>query len=178
MAFKGKSAKTKKGKPTTTSPTKGSTPVIGNTENRPESPYVINKMRHKSFLSEKVQQGIRQQFDKITTVEKEQQLATQEQVSDLEKTVSRLNGDIYSYQQQATQLENELDNLLKINDMYQETIKSLEEVIENKDRIIQDHLHTVGKLTEGNAEELKNIKTMFFSKQKDLVEALQKNKKK
>ena len=173
MAFKGKSAKTKKGKPP-----KENTPIVSNTENRPESPYVINKMRHKSFLSEKVQQGIRQQFDKITTVEKEQQLATKEQVSELEKKVSRLNGDIYSYQQQATQLENELDNLLKINDMYQETIKSLEEVIENKDRIIQDHLHTVGKLTEGNAEELKNIKTMFFSKQKDLVEALGKNRKK
>lgn len=117
MAFKGKSTKTKKGGHNNKS-TKGNNPTITNSDNRPESPYVVSKMRHKSFLSEKVQQGIRQQFDKITTVEKEQQLATKEQVSELEKKVNRLNGDIYSYQQQATQLENELDNLLKINDMY------------------------------------------------------------
>ena len=35
--------------------------------------------------------------------------------------------------------------------MYQDTIKSLEDVILNKDEIIQDHLHTISKLTEGNA---------------------------
>lgn len=81
-----------------------------------------------------------------------------------------MGGDIYSYQMQAGQLENELDNLLKINDMYQDTIKSLEDVIQNKDKIIQDHLHTIAKLTEGNAQELKDIKLMFFSKQKDLVD--------
>lgn len=75
-------------------------------------------------------------------------------------------------------MEHELDNLLKINDMYQDTIKSLEDVIDNKDNIIQDHLHTVAKLTEGNAQELKDIKLMFFSKQKDLVDALGQNREK
>lgn len=103
-------------------------------------------------------------------MEKEQQLAAKDHTAMLEAKVNRMGGDIYSYQMQAGQLENELDNLLKINDMYQDTIKSLEDVIQNKDKIIQDHLHTIAKLTEGNAQELKDIKLMFFSKQKDLVD--------
>ena len=53
--------------------------------------------------------------------------------------------------------------------MYQDTIKQLEEVVANKDRIIGDHLVTIAKLTEGNVQELSDIKLMFFSKQKDLV---------
>lgn len=48
--------------------------------------------------------------------------------------------------------------------MYQDTIKTLEGVVTNKDRIIADHLHTIAKLTEGSAEELQDIKLMFFSK--------------
>lgn len=50
--------------------------------------------------------------------------------------MNSMAGEIYSYKLQGAQLENELDNLLKINDMYQDTIKSLEEVINNKDEII------------------------------------------
>ena len=75
-----------------------------------------------------------------------------------------MEGDIYSYTQQADQMESELESLLKINDMYQETIKQLEDVITNKDKIIGVHLHTIAKLTEGSAQELQDIKLMFFSK--------------
>ena len=56
--------------------------------------------------------------------------------------------------------------------MYQDTIKQLEEVVANKDRIIGDHLVTIAKLTEGNVQELSDIKLMFFSKQKDLVKQI------
>ena len=137
---------------------------------RPHSPYVITRMRQKSFLGEKAQAAIRQLMEKVNNVEKEQQLAAKNHAAALEAKVNRMAGDIYSYQMQAGALETELDNLLKINDMYQDTIKSLEDVIQNKDKIIQDHLHTIAKLTEGNAQELKDIKLMFFSKQKDLVD--------
>jgi hypothetical protein len=61
-------------------------------------------------------------------------------------------------------MESELENLLKINSMYQDTIQGLEGVIKIKDRIIHDHLSTISKLTEGRAQELKDIKLMFFSK--------------
>jgi hypothetical protein len=56
--------------------------------------------------------------------------------------------------------------------MYQGTITQLEEVVQNKDRIIGDHLVTIAKLTEGSAQELQDIKLMFFSKQKDLVKQI------
>ena len=65
---------------------------------RPLSPYVITKMRYKSFLSEKTQAAIRQLIEKINNVEKEQQLATKDHVASLEAKVNRMAGDIYSYQ--------------------------------------------------------------------------------
>lgn len=64
---------------------------------RPSSPFVITKMRHKSFLSEKVQAAIRGVIEKVNNAEKEQQLAAQEQIVALEEKVNRLGGDIFSY---------------------------------------------------------------------------------
>ena len=72
--------------------------VIPQKIERPLSPYVIAKMRHKSFLSEKTQAAIRQLIDKVNNVEKEQQLAAKDHVASLEGRVNRMAGDIYSYQ--------------------------------------------------------------------------------
>ena len=108
----------------------------------------------------------------MTNIEKEQILQNKEIISNLETRCRQYEGDFNQYKIQADQLESELDNLLQINEMYQDTIRQLEEVIENKDLVIQDHLTTIARLTEGNVEELKNIKLMFFTKQNDLVDQI------
>lgn len=79
------------------------------------------------------------------------------------------DAQLKQYQATTEQLEAELENLLKINEMYQDSIDGLEDVIKSKERIIQEHLFTIGKLTEGSAQELQDIKLMFFSKQQELV---------
>lgn len=129
----------------------------------------MKQMNRKSYLGDACAKAIEFQLDKMINVDKEAVYYSKEKVCKLEAQNSALEGDIYSYQQQADQLESELESLLKINDMYQETIKQLEEVISNKDRIIADHLMTIGKLTEGQAQDLQDIRMMFFSQQKDLV---------
>jgi len=42
-------------------------------------------------------------------------------------------------------------------------VRGLETVIANKDLAIADHLAAIEKLTEGNVQELKDIRLMFFS---------------
>lgn len=64
---------------------------------------------------------------------------------------------------QADQLESELENLLNINEMYQDTIKDMEQIIEKKDQVIIENLKIIAKLTEGSAQELKDIQLAFFS---------------
>ena len=108
-------------------------------------------------------------MEKMVHVEQQQSYENKEKIIQLNDTVHQLEGDIQGYKFSADQLECELENLLKINDMYQDTIKELKNVIEKKDRIISDHLHTIAKLTEGSARELEDIKLVFFSKSKDLV---------
>ena len=61
---------------------------------------------------------------------------------------------------------------MQLNAQYQQTIKELENVVINKDRIITDHMMTISRLTEGSAQELQDIKLMFFSKQKELVQQI------
>ena len=68
-------------------------------------------------------------------------------------------------QEQSDVFENNVDSLLQINQMYQDTIKQLETVVKTKENIITDHLNTIAKLTEGSAQELMDIKMMFYSKQ-------------
>ena len=51
-----------------------------------------------------------------------------------------------------------------INDMYKDTMKGLEAVINRKDQMIIEHTKTIAQLTEGSADELTDIKHMFFVK--------------
>ena len=71
--------------------------VIPQKIERPTEPYVIAKMRNKSFMSEKIQAAIRQLVDKVNNVEKEQQLTSKEHIAALEAKVNQQAGDIFSY---------------------------------------------------------------------------------
>jgi hypothetical protein len=100
-ASRKKSLKTSKTKNMKTAPARDEIAIPQKIE-RPLSPYVITKMRHKSFLSEKTQAAIRQLIEKVNNVEKEQQLAAKDHVAALEAKMNRMAGDIYSYQMQAS----------------------------------------------------------------------------
>ena len=70
----------------------------------------------------------------------------------------------------------EIRNMLTINEMYQKTIIDLEGVIHAKDDVIKEHMKLISKLSAGNTMELSDLKMMLFTKQKDLVEEINKQK--
>ena len=82
----------------------------------------------------------------------------------MKEALKHVKEDISAYRDQSDVFENNLDSLLKINQMYQDTIKQLEAVIRTKERIITDHLNTISKLTSGSSQQLNDIKMMFYSK--------------
>jgi len=127
-------------------------------------PFVLKKFQQKSYLGEACNIAIKEQIHKIIDVEKEQIIYTKQKTAEMEGKIVNLEGDVLAYQEQSEVFENNLDSLLKINEMYQDTIKQLEGVVKGKESIIADHLHTISKLTQGSAQELKDIKMMFFSK--------------
>lgn len=76
------------------------------------------------------------------------------------------------YQNAAQQMEGELEGLLMINDMSQKAIQNFEIIVAKKDGIITDNLLTIQKITETGKQNLSDIKMVFFTKQKDLVEKM------
>ena len=128
-----------------------------------EEPFVVKKARTKSYLGEECERMIKEFLVKLGNPEKEMATIMQHKNAELSTQIREKDGTLYQYQMTAEQMEAELDNLLSINDGYQESIQGLEKVIETKDSVIMEHLKTISKLTEGNSQELQDLKLTFFS---------------
>ena len=100
-------------------------------------------------------------------------MVTKQKYHNMKEAMKAMKDDVAAYREQSDVFENNLDSLLKINSMYQDTIKQLEQVIKIKENVITDHLNTIAKLTEGSAQELMDIKMMFYSMQQELVDQVQ-----
>jgi len=80
--------------------------------------FVEKKMERRSYLGQACARAIDEQLEKMINIDRGQQLADKEKMMLMEDKVQSLEMDVYSYQQQADQMESELENLLRINDMY------------------------------------------------------------
>lgn len=136
-------------------------------------PYVQRQMQKKSYLGEACNIAIKEALHKIQSIDRNEALITKQKYHNMKEKIKYMNDDVAAYREQSDVFENNLDSLLKINSMYQDTIKQLESVIKVKEDIITDHLNTIAKLTEGSAQELMDIKMMFYSKQQELVDTVQ-----
>ena len=85
-------------------------------------------------------------------------------MDNLNEKLEEAREDNVEHELQVEQLEFEIEALLKINVMYQGSMKKMEGILGKRDAQIKDLIKTVYTITEGNANDLKGIKTMFFSK--------------
>lgn len=64
----------------------------------PQPPYVLQKMKIRSYMGDECRNGIMNVVEKMTNVDREVAYADKKKIIKLEDKVQSLDGDIYTYQ--------------------------------------------------------------------------------
>ena len=88
-----------------------------------------------------------------------------------------MEDDIFNYKCAAESMNQELESMIEVNDLQRESINNLIRIIGIKDKLIEEQLTTIGRLTVGGREEIKGLKEMFFSKNAKLFSRIEEQTK-